>query len=81
MKAYEAGAAQMKPGVALSNVYQTIYDKLNEFDENLASNLSSSAGFGIGLEFRESTLSIKANNKTIIEEGMVMFFYIFHLFY
>lgn len=68
LEAYEAALKAMKPGEKISSVYTNIAKSLETKD---LQGLMRNVGFGIGLEFRESYLSMKASNNTVFEEGMV----------
>jgi nucleosome binding factor SPN SPT16 subunit len=72
LKVYEASLAKMLPGATLGSVYEYVRAQLADADEVLAAGLLKNVGFGIGLEFRESLLSLKADNKLVFEEHMVL---------
>uniref|UniRef100_A0A5S6QLI1 FACT complex subunit n=1 Tax=Trichuris muris TaxID=70415 RepID=A0A5S6QLI1_TRIMR len=61
----------LKPKVRLSAVYEAAQQLVKESNPDLLPSLTKNVGFGIGIEFRESTLLINANNAVQAEEGMV----------
>ncbi|KAK6777074.1 hypothetical protein RDI58_023791 [Solanum bulbocastanum] len=71
LKAHEAAIGALKPGNKLSSVYQTALEVVERDAPEFVSNLTKSAGTGIGLEFRESGLIINAKNDKVLRAGMV----------
>ncbi|XP_057434287.1 FACT complex subunit SPT16-like [Lotus japonicus] len=71
LKAQEAVIGSLKPGNKLSVAYQAAVSVVEKETPELISNLTKSAGTGIGIEFRESGLNLNAKNEQIIKEGMV----------
>lgn len=71
LKAHEAAINALKAGNKVSAVYQAAYSVVEKDAPELAANLTKSAGTGIGLEFRESGLSLNAKNDRILKAGMV----------
>ncbi|KAF3657988.1 FACT complex subunit SPT16 [Capsicum annuum] len=71
LKAHEAAIGALKPGNKLSSVYQTALAVVESDAPEFVSNLTKSAGTGIGLEFRESGLIINAKNDKVVKAGMV----------
>nr|KYP65561.1 FACT complex subunit SPT16 [Cajanus cajan] len=71
LKAHEAAIGSMKPGNKLSAAYLNAVSVVERGAPDLISNLTKSAGTGIGIEFRESGLNLNAKNEQIIREGMV----------
>jgi nucleosome binding factor SPN SPT16 subunit len=61
----------LKPGVKLSEVYDTAVNFLKKKKPALVDSFVKSLGFGMGLEFRESALAITAKNTREIKAGMV----------
>lgn len=71
LKAHEAAIGAMKPGNKASDVYKAALSVVKKEAPELTTNLTKSAGTGIGLEFRESGLSLNEKNERILKAGMV----------
>ncbi|XVF41716.1 hypothetical protein PTKIN_Ptkin01aG0302400 [Pterospermum kingtungense] len=71
LKAQEAAIGVLKSGNRVSSVYQAAVSVVEKDAPELAPNLTKTAGTGIGLEFRESGLSLNAKNDRILKPGMV----------
>ncbi|RAL39897.1 hypothetical protein DM860_008037 [Cuscuta australis] len=71
LKAQEAAIAALKPGNKINAVYQAALAVVEKDAPELVSNLTKSAGAGIGLEFRESGLLLNLKNDKVLKEGMV----------
>ncbi|XP_021282474.1 FACT complex subunit SPT16-like [Herrania umbratica] len=71
LKAQEAAIDALKSGNKLSSVYQAAVSVVEKDAPELAANLTKTAGTGIGLEFRESGLSLNAKNDRVLKPGMV----------
>ncbi|KAF5946750.1 hypothetical protein HYC85_016978 [Camellia sinensis] len=71
LKAHEAAIGALKPGNKVSAVYQAALSVVERDAPDLVANLTKSAGTGIGLEFRESGLSLTAKNERVLKPGMV----------
>ncbi|KAL6523412.1 FACT complex subunit spt16 [Orobanche gracilis] len=71
LKAHEAAILAVKPGNKASAVYEAAVSVVERDSPELVSNLTKSAGTGIGLEFRESGLSLNAKNDRVLKSGMV----------
>ncbi|KAA8545293.1 hypothetical protein F0562_020077 [Nyssa sinensis] len=71
LKAHDAAIGALKPGNKVSAVYQAALSVVERDAPELVTNLTKSAGTGIGLEFRESGLSLNAKNDRILKAGMV----------
>ncbi|KAL3538330.1 hypothetical protein ACH5RR_001696 [Cinchona calisaya] len=71
LKAHEAAIGALKPGNQVGAVYQAALAVVQSDAPELLSNLTKSAGTGIGLEFRESVLSLNAKNDRLLKAGMV----------
>ncbi|XVF57639.1 hypothetical protein PTKIN_Ptkin06aG0221500 [Pterospermum kingtungense] len=71
LKAQEASISALKSGNKVSSVYQAAVSVVEKDAPELAANLTKTAGTGIGLEFRESGLSLNAKNDRILRPGMV----------
>ncbi|KAG0492646.1 hypothetical protein HPP92_005733 [Vanilla planifolia] len=71
LRAQNAAISALKPGKMLSSAYKAAVEVVqNELPELLA-NLSKTAGTGIGLEFRESGLTLNGRNDHLVKPGMV----------
>lgn len=71
LKAHEAAILALKPGNRVSAVYEAAAAVVERDAPELLPNLTKSAGTGIGLEFRESGLSLNAKNEKVLKAGMV----------
>ncbi|CAI9770205.1 unnamed protein product [Fraxinus pennsylvanica] len=71
LKAHEAAIIALKPGNRVSAVYQAVLAVVERDAPELLPNLTKSAGTGIGLEFRESGLSLNAKNDRVLKAGMI----------
>ncbi|XP_057531965.1 FACT complex subunit SPT16 [Amaranthus tricolor] len=71
LKAQEAAISALKAGNKASGVYQAALVVVEKEAPDLVKNLTKSAGTGIGLEFRESGLSLNAKNDKVLKPGMV----------
>ncbi|KAL6005554.1 FACT complex subunit spt16 [Asimina triloba] len=71
LKAQEAAIGALKPGNKVSAIYQAAVSVVEKDASELVPHLTKSAGIGIGLEFRESGLSLNARNDRILKPGMV----------
>lgn len=60
----------MKPGAVLKDVYQAAVKFVDEQKPALASHLVKNFGCGIGIDFRDTSLTINAKNETRVEAGM-----------
>ncbi|RAL47053.1 hypothetical protein DM860_017094 [Cuscuta australis] len=69
--AQEAAIAALEPGNKINAVYRAELAVVERDAPELVSNLTKSAGRGIGLEFEESGLRLDANNDKVRKEGMV----------
>ncbi|KAE9446641.1 hypothetical protein C3L33_21408, partial [Rhododendron williamsianum] len=69
--AHEAAIGALNPGNKVSAVYQAALSVVERDAPDLVANLTKSAGTGIGLEFRESGLSLNAKNDRVLKPGMV----------
>ncbi|XP_044499487.1 FACT complex subunit SPT16-like isoform X1 [Mangifera indica] len=71
LKAHEAAIGALKSGNKVSAVYSAAVSVVEKDAPELAANLTRTAGTGIGLEFRESGLSLNARNDRVLKQGMV----------
>ncbi|KAH9319247.1 hypothetical protein KI387_021016, partial [Taxus chinensis] len=70
LKAQEAAMSALKPGNPLSAAYKAAVEVVQRDGPELLPYLTKSAGTGIGIEFRESGLSLNARNDKIVKSGM-----------
>ena len=73
IKAQEAAMAAMIPGDPLSNAYKAAVKALEEegCPELVQHFANKYIGFGMGLEFKESALSINEKNDKVFQPGMI----------
>jgi nucleosome binding factor SPN SPT16 subunit len=71
LKAHEAAIEALKSGNPMSAVYNAAVAVIERDAPNLLPHLTKTAGTGIGLEFRESGLSLNAKNDRQIKLGMI----------
>ncbi|KAL0916492.1 hypothetical protein M5K25_014012 [Dendrobium thyrsiflorum] len=71
LKAHTAAINALKPGNRLSSAYKAAVTVVENEAPELLPNLSKTAGTGIGLEFRESGLTLNARNDHMLNPGMV----------
>lgn len=71
LKAHEAALLAMKPGKKVSAVYEAALAVVERDAPEMVPNMTRSAGTGIGLEFRESGLSLNAKNDRVLKSGMI----------
>ncbi|KAK6138487.1 hypothetical protein DH2020_027763 [Rehmannia glutinosa] len=71
LKAHDAAIAALKPGNKAADVYLAAVSVVENEAPELVPNLTKSAGTGIGLEFRESSLSLNGKNDRILKTGMI----------
>lgn len=67
----DAAIAALTPGSKASKSYQAAVDVVREEAPDLLPFLTKSGGTGIGIEFRETWLSLNEKNDLIVKEGMV----------
>ncbi|GLJ05022.1 hypothetical protein SUGI_0009560 [Cryptomeria japonica] len=70
LKAQEAAISALKPVNPLSAAYKAAMDVVQKEGPELMPHLTKSAGTGIGIEFRESGLSLNSRNDKIVKVGM-----------
>ncbi|VDP32074.1 unnamed protein product [Soboliphyme baturini] len=61
----------LKPGSKLCDVYAAAVEVLRDNRPELIEKFTKNVGFGMGIEFRESSLLINARNTVSVESGMV----------
>ncbi|XP_047333014.1 FACT complex subunit SPT16-like [Impatiens glandulifera] len=71
LKAQEASIAALKPGNKASAAFQAAISIVEKDAPEFLPNLTKSAGIGMGLEFRESGLSLNAKNDRVLKPGMI----------
>ncbi|KAH6820058.1 global transcription factor C [Perilla frutescens var. hirtella] len=71
LKAHDAAIAALKPGNKAVDAYLAAVSVVENEGPEFAPHLTKSAGTGIGLEFRESSLSLNGKNDRILKTGMI----------
>lgn len=71
LKAYDATIGALKPGNTVGSAYQAAVAVVVKESPELLPYMTKSAGTGIGLEFRESGLSLNSKNDRVVKAGMV----------
>ncbi|KAL3515893.1 hypothetical protein ACH5RR_022795 [Cinchona calisaya] len=71
LRAHEAAIGALKPGNQVGAVYQAAVAVVQKDAPELLPNLTKSAGTGIGVEFRESGLTLNAKIDQLLKAGMV----------
>ncbi|KAL3843574.1 hypothetical protein ACJIZ3_000977 [Penstemon smallii] len=71
LKAHDAAIAALKPGNKASDAYLAALSIVEKEAPELGPNLTKTAGTGIGLEFRESGLSLNGKNDKMLKTGMI----------
>ncbi|XP_058191635.1 FACT complex subunit SPT16-like isoform X2 [Rhododendron vialii] len=71
LKAHDAAIGALKPGNKAGAAYQAAVSVVEKDAPEFVTNLTKSAGTGIGLEFRESGLSLNAKNDRVLKPGMI----------
>lgn len=62
----------IKPGVACNDIYSAAVKYVAEKRPDLSSNLVKNIGFGIGIEFRDSTFLLNSKNTRKLVAGMAL---------
>lgn len=70
-QAHDAAIAALVPGSKASDGYQAAVSLVRDKAPDLLPFFTKSAGTGIGIEFRETWLSLNEKNDRILKEGMV----------
>lgn len=70
-KAHNAAISALKSGNTLGSAYRAAVSVVENEAPELLPHLSKTAGAGIGLEFRESGLTLNARNDRMVSPGMV----------
>jgi len=68
---YDKCLEKMIPGNDLKDVLECAKEFVSKKDPSLVPHLPKTLGFGIGLEFRDSSLLLNATNSTRFADGMV----------
>lgn len=71
LKAHDAAIVALKPGNKAGDAYLAAFSVVEKEAPELVPHLTKSAGTGIGLEFRESGLSLNGKNDRTLKPGMV----------
>lgn len=61
----------LKDGAKLSEVYDSVLEKVKKDHPELVDKLTKNFGFVMGIEFREASLSITPNCGALVRKGMV----------
>ncbi|GER46967.1 FACT complex subunit SPT16 [Striga asiatica] len=70
--AHEAAIIAVRPGKKARVIYEAALSVVKTDAPEFLPNLTKSAGTGIGLEFRESGLSLDAKNEKVLKAGMAL---------
>eukprot|EP00249_Psilotum_nudum_P024634 c29245_g1_i1 orf=537-3725(+) len=70
LKAYEAVCSALRHGNRASAAYKAAVDIVEREGPEFIPHLTKTAGTGIGIEFRESGLSLNAKNDRVLKTGM-----------
>ncbi|XP_018319533.1 FACT complex subunit spt16 [Agrilus planipennis] len=62
---------KLHAGVKLSEVYEAGYNFVQKEKPELLNNLTKTFGFAMGIEFKESSLTVGPKNSAILKKGMV----------
>jgi len=62
----------LRDGVKGKDIYGRAYQYIKNRRPDLESHFLKNVGFGIGIEFRESTLVLNAKNERVLRSGMVV---------
>ncbi|TMW55175.1 hypothetical protein Poli38472_013937 [Pythium oligandrum] len=69
-EAHDLCVQELRPGKTIAKVVEKIRKFIQSRNATLFAKLTKNLGFGIGLEFRESSNLLTAKNTTVIKEGM-----------
>lgn len=70
-KAHEAALNALRPGSPVSEAYKAALEVMEREGREFVPHLTKTSGTGIGIEFRESGLSLNSKNDRIVKVGMV----------
>ena len=71
--AEEEVLTRLTDGVKLSDVYKCALNVVKKENADVVNNLTKNFGFGMGIEFREASLSIAPNCDTVAKKGKSIF--------
>ena len=71
VKTEEHILSELKDGVKLSTVYKSAVNFVKKESPDLVDNLTKNFGFGMGIEFREGSLTIASNCDAVVKKGMI----------
>jgi len=71
VKVEEHILSELQDGVKLSTVYKSAVNFVKKESPDLVDNLTKNFGFGMGIEFREGSLTIASNCEAIVKKGMI----------
>ncbi|KAG6553865.1 hypothetical protein Mapa_004782 [Marchantia paleacea] len=71
LKAHEAAINALRPGKPMSAVYKAALGIVEKEGPEFIPHLTKNAGTGIGIEFRESGLTLSGKNERTLRAGMV----------
>ncbi|CAM6087378.1 unnamed protein product [Calypogeia fissa] len=71
LKAHEQAINALRPGKTMSAVYKAALAVVEKEGPEFLPHLTKNAGTGIGIEFRESGLTLSARNERVLKAGMV----------
>lgn len=73
LKALDVAIRNMRTGKSLKDVSNAVINEVNKSKSELLPNLMKSFGCGIGLQFRESGLTVTNKNEKILKKDMVFY--------
>lgn len=71
LEAQELCISELRPGVSIDKVVIKVQKLIQSRNPRLSERLTKNLGFGIGLEFRESSNVLTHKNQNVVKEGMV----------
>eukprot|EP00850_Spirogloea_muscicola_P026810 SM010721S14107 [mRNA] locus=s10721:8:385:- [translate_table: standard] len=71
LKAHAAAIRALQPGSKLCEAYRAATAEVEKADAKLLPFFTKNAGTGMGIEFRESGLSLNSKNERVVRSGMV----------
>jgi len=69
---FEEVILEIKPGVAMRKIHETVSSKLKERDPKFVSSLFKELGWALGYEVRDKRYVLDEKNKTIFQPGMLV---------
>ncbi|OQR85010.1 FACT complex subunit SPT16 [Achlya hypogyna] len=70
LDAHELCISELRPGKKISSVVEKVTKFIESKNPKLAKLLTKNFGFGIGLDFRESSMLLSAKNTHVVQAGM-----------